>query len=100
MSTDVHCRSLQDINHSTSSSDSWPAEWIFYDILAAMNDAELTDISGIFMDFPSVFRALGKLQMDLILRKASDSHFRCCGDRGGSEIQSFLPFFMQVEFMP
>lgn len=25
-----------------------------------MNDADLTDISGIFMDFPTIFRALGK----------------------------------------
>lgn len=95
MSTDVHC-SLQDINHSTSRQGAGQLASGCSCFLAAMNDVDLTDISGIFMDFPTIFRALlGKLQMDLILRKASDSHFRCCGDRGGleaSKFEGYLPF--------
>lgn len=60
MSTDVHCRSLQDINHSTSRQGAGQLSGYFYDILAGMNDADLTDISGICV--PSATSYSGRRQ--------------------------------------
>ena len=82
MSTDVHCRSLQDINHSTSRQGA--GQLSGYSMIFLLPWTMLTWQT--FLGFSWIFLPLFVPLANLILRKASDSHFRCCGDRGGLEI--------------